>query len=229
MEELTLFHDFTMTIITVMTILVGLNMATIMFYKLTDRFLLHDQTIEIIWTTVPIFILLMVATPSLKALYMLDDPFNPNLTIKTIGHQWYWSYEYSNFPDLEFNSYMIPTEELSKSDSRLLETDNNIVLPYNTQIRMVITAADVIHAWTVPVLGVKADAVPGRLNQIMFSVKRPGLFYGQCSEICGANHSFMPIKLEITPMNIFVNWVKNFNLFSGWEKRKSFKLIMVNL
>nr|BBN80003.1 cytochrome c oxidase subunit 2 [Grandidierella fasciata] len=217
MEELTSFHDFTMTVITIITILVGLNMATIMSYKLTDRFLLHDQTIEIIWTTVPIFILLLVAAPSLKALYMLDDPFSPNLTIKTIGHQWYWSYEYSNFPDLEFNSYMIPTEELNTSDVRLLETDNNIVLPYNTQIRMVVTAADVIHSWTVPVLGVKADAVPGRLNQIMFSVKRPGLFYGQCSEICGANHSFMPIKLEVTPMNIFVNWVKNYNLFSGWK------------
>nr|BBN79977.1 cytochrome c oxidase subunit 2 [Grandidierella japonica] len=215
MEELSNFHDFTMMIITVITILVGFNMGNIMKYKLTDRFLLHNQTIEIIWTTVPIFILLAVAAPSLKALYMLDDPFSPSLTIKTIGHQWYWSYEYSNFPELEFNSYMIPTEDLTSSDSRLLETDNNVVLPFNTQIRMIVSAADVIHAWTVPALGVKTDAVPGRLNQIMFSIKRPGFFYGQCSEICGANHSFMPIKLEVTPMTVFTNWVKNFNSFCG--------------
>nr|YP_010252266.1 cytochrome c oxidase subunit II [Grandidierella taihuensis]QTX95224.1 cytochrome c oxidase subunit II [Grandidierella taihuensis] len=210
MEELMTFHDFTMVIITIMTILVGFNMGTIMKYKLTDRFLLHNQTIEIIWTTVPIFILLSVAAPSLKALYMLDDPFSPSLTIKTIGHQWYWSYEYSNFQDLEFNSYMIPVEDLKNTDNRLLETDNNVILPFNTQIRMVVTAADVIHAWTVPSLGVKTDAVPGRLNQIMFSIKRPGFFYGQCSEICGANHSFMPIKLEVTPMEVFTSWVKNY-------------------
>lgn len=99
----------------------------------------------------------------------------------------------------------MPTEDLNKEDIRLLETDNNVVLPYNTQVRMIVTASDVIHSWTVPVLGVKADAVPGRLNQLIFSIKRPGQFYGQCSEICGANHRFMPIKLEIVPINTFIN------------------------
>lgn len=191
-------------------------MFFICFYKITDRFLLQHQTIEIVWTVVPVFILLLIATPSLKVLYLLDDPFCPNLTIKAVGHQWYWSYEYSDFPDLEFNSYIVPTSDLSNQDSRLLETDNNIVLPINTQIRVITTAADVIHAWTIPALGVKVDAVPGRLNQLILSITRPGIFYGQCSEICGANHRFMPIKIEAVPISVFLNWVNNYNLPDGW-------------
>lgn len=215
-EELTFFHDFTISIIVIITTLVGLNLVYICWYKITDRYLLQDQSIEIIWTVVPVFILLAIAAPSLKALYLIDDPFSPNLTIKAIGHQWYWSYEYSDFPDLEFNSYITPQTDLSITDTRLLETDNNIVLPLNTQIRVITTAADVIHAWTIPVLGVKADAVPGRLNQIIFSIKRPGIFYGQCSEICGANHRFIPIKIEAVPINIFTKWVSNYESFGGW-------------
>lgn len=182
----------------------------------SNRFLLQDQTIEIVWTVAPIFILFIIATPSLKVLYILDDPFSPNLTIKAIGHQWYWSYEYSDFPQVEFNSYMLPLEDTQLTDSRLLETDNNLVLPLNTQIRVITTAADVIHAWTVPALGVKADAVPGRLNQLIFSVKRPGLFYGQCSEICGANHRFIPIKIEVVPIENFMNWLNNLESLDGW-------------
>lgn len=174
----------------------------------------------------PVFILLLIATPSLKVLYLLDDPFSPNLTVKAVGHQWYWSYEYSDFPDLEFNSYIVPTSDLNPQESRLLETDNNIVLPINTQIRVITTAADVIHAWTIPALGVKVDAVPGRLNQLIISITRPGIFYGQCSEICGANHRFIPIKIEAVPITTFLNWVNNYNLFGGWQKRKSFKLII---
>lgn len=177
---------------------------------------MQDQTIEIIWTVAPVFILLAIAAPSLKVLYMLDDPFNPSLTIKAVGHQWYWSYEYSDFPDIEFNSYIIPSEDSRLTDSRLLETDNNVVVPFNTQIRVITTAADVIHSWTVPSLGVKADAVPGRLNQVIFSANRTGILYGQCSEICGANHSFIPIKIEIVPIKVFVNWLNNLNLFGGW-------------
>lgn len=215
-EELTYFHDFTITIITIVTALVGLNLLYVSYYKLTDRYLLQDQSIEIIWTIVPVFILLFIARPSLKALYLLDDPFTPNLTVKAIGHQWYWSYEYSDFPDLEFRSYIIPQSNLEKENTRLLETDNNIVLPLNTPIRIITTATDVIHAWTIPVLGVKADAVPGRLNQIIFTIKRPGIFYGQCSEICGANHRFIPIKIEAVPIKNFTKWVINYNSFDGW-------------
>lgn len=215
-EELTYFHDFTITIITIVTALVGLNLLYVSYYKLTDRYLLQDQSIEIIWTIVPVFILLFIARPSLKALYLLDDPFTPNLTVKAIGHQWYWSYEYSDFPDLEFRSYITPQSNLEKENTRLLETDNNIVLPLNTPIRIITTATDVIHAWTIPVLGVKADAVPGRLNQIIFTIKRPGIFYGQCSEICGANHRFIPIKIEAVPIKNFTKWVINYNSFDGW-------------
>ena len=176
-------------------------------YKRSNRFLVQNQTTEILWTILPVFILLLIASPSLKALYLLDDPFSPNITIKATGHQWYWSYEYSDFPDLEFFSYIIPESDLKLEDIRLLETDNRVVIPLNTPVRVITTGGDVIHSWTIPSLGVKADAVPGRLNQIIFSVKRVGVFYGQCSEICGANHRFIPIKIEVVPIKSFINWV----------------------
>ena len=185
-------------------------------YKLSDRFLVQNQTTEILWTVLPVFILLAIASPSLKALYLLDDPFSPNITIKATGHQWYWSYEYSDFPDLEFTSYIIPEIDLPNNFNRLLETDNRVVLPLNTPIRVITTGGDVIHSWTVPSLGVKADAVPGRLNQITFSVSRPGVFFGQCSEICGANHRFIPIKLEVVPIKTFINWVNSNESPGGW-------------
>nr|YP_010708722.1 cytochrome c oxidase subunit II [Caprella acanthogaster]WCR50888.1 cytochrome c oxidase subunit II [Caprella acanthogaster] len=207
MEELSYFHDFTMLIIVMITTLVGVNMSLMFIYKVSDRFLLQNQMIEMIWTVAPVFILFIIAVPSLKVLYLMDDPFSPNLTIKAIGHQWYWSYEYSDFPDIEFNSYMLPSEDTKPSDTRLLETDNSLVVPTGSKIRVITTAADVIHSWTIPSMGVKADAVPGRLNQTMFSTNRTGLFYGQCSEICGANHSFMPIKMEVVPMKEFSNWL----------------------
>nr|AUO29124.1 cytochrome oxidase subunit 2 [Platorchestia japonica] len=207
MEQLILFHDFTMMLITLITILVALTMLFVCFFKLTNRYLLQNQMIEVIWTVCPVIILLLIALPSLKTLYLLDDPFNPNLTIKAIGHQWYWSYEYSDFPKIEFDSYMLATEEVLSSN-RLLETDNSLILPVHSKIRVITTATDVIHSWTIPALGVKADAVPGRLNQMMFSMNRVGVFYGQCSEICGANHSFMPIKIEAIPMKYFINWIK---------------------
>nr|AAZ05776.1 cytochrome oxidase subunit II [Cyamus gracilis]AAZ05790.1 cytochrome oxidase subunit II [Cyamus gracilis] len=209
MEELSYFHDFTMLVIIMITALVATNMALMFVNKVFDRYLLQNQMIEMIWTVTPVFILFVIAIPSLKVLYLMDDPFSPNLTIKSIGHQWYWSYEYSDFPDIEFNSYMLPSEDLKASDSRLLETDNSLVVPVNSKVRVITTSADVIHSWAVPSLGVKADAVPGRLNQIMFSTTRTGLFYGQCSEICGANHSFMPIKMEVVPLNVFSSWLSS--------------------
>nr|QQQ88596.1 cytochrome c oxidase subunit 2 [Hyalella kochi] len=210
MEQLIFFHDFTMIILTLITAMVGLSMFFICVYKLTNRVLLQEQSVEIIWTMFPVFILLSIALPSLKALYLLDDPFSPNLTIKAVGHQWYWSYEYSDFPGIEFDSYMLPEENMNLV-SRLLEADNSLVLPSLSQIRVIITGGDVIHSWTVPSLGVKADAVPGRLNQVMMHINRSGIFYGQCSEICGANHSFMPIKVEAVPMVYFINWAKMLN------------------
>nr|AXI98859.1 cytochrome c oxidase subunit 2 [Pseudoniphargus salinus] len=202
MEQLIFFHDFAMIVVSMITALVGLNLVFISTYKLTDRLLLQSQTTEIVWTLLPVFILLSVALPSLQALYLLDDPFSPNISVKAIGHQWYWSYEYSDFQAIEFDSYMS-----NEAYIRLLETDNSLILPTHSQIRIIATASDVIHSWAVPSLGVKADAVPGRLNQLMFVINRPGVFFGQCSEICGANHSFMPIKIEAVPMKSFIDWI----------------------
>nr|YP_010988741.1 cytochrome c oxidase subunit II [Anaspides driesseni]WOR81098.1 cytochrome c oxidase subunit II [Anaspides driesseni] len=209
MEQLMFFHDHTMVILILITSMVGYMMTSLFFNKLINRFLLEGQTIEIIWTVLPAIILICIALPSLRLLYLLDEVNSPSVTLKTIGHQWYWSYEYSDFLDFEFDSYMIPFNELNFSNFRLLEVDNRTILPINTQIRVLISAADVIHSWTIPALGVKADAIPGRLNQVSFLISRPGLFFGQCSEICGANHSFMPIVIEAIPANNFLNWISS--------------------
>nr|AIY59870.1 cytochrome oxidase subunit II [Simulium weji] len=211
MEELNFFHDHSLLILISITILVGYLMFMLFFNKFTNRFLLHGQTIEIIWTILPAIVLMFIALPSLRILYLLDEINSPAITLKTIGHQWYWSYEYSDFMNLEFDSYMVPTNELENNGFRLLDVDNRIVLPMNTQIRILVTAADVLHSWTVPALGVKVDGTPGRLNQTNFLMNRTGLFFGQCSEICGANHSFMPIVLESSPTNFFIKWITSMN------------------
>nr|DAZ91239.1 TPA_asm: COX2 [Gammarus fossarum] len=209
MEQLSLFHDFTMAIMTLILIMVASSLMFTSSYKLTNRILLQKQTIEIIWTVAPVIILLLIALPSLQTLYLLDDPFSPNITIKAMGHQWYWSHQYPDFPEMELDSYMTPTNKLNHQ-IRLLETDNSVAMPTNSKIRLITTSSDVIHSWSMPAFGVKTDAVPGRLNQLMFSIKRPGIFYGQCSEICGSNHSFMPIKVEAIPMKNFLHWVTYF-------------------
>nr|YP_010242177.1 cytochrome c oxidase subunit II [Haematopota vexativa]QTI83216.1 cytochrome c oxidase subunit 2 [Haematopota vexativa] len=209
MEQLTFFHDHALLILVMITVLVGYLMFMLFFNSYTNRFLLHGQTIEVIWTILPAIVLLFIAFPSLRLLYLLDEINEPIITLKTIGHQWYWSYEYSDFLNIEFDSYMIPTNELNIDGFRLLDVDNRVVLPTNSQIRILVTAADVIHSWTVPTLGVKVDGTPGRLNQTSFMINRPGLFFGQCSEICGANHSFMPIVIESIPVNHFIKWISH--------------------
>nr|YP_010508531.1 cytochrome c oxidase subunit II [Philophylla fossata]UXG57144.1 cytochrome c oxidase subunit 2 [Philophylla fossata] len=209
MEQLTFFHDYTLTILVMITTLVGYLMFMLFFNNFTNRNLLHGQTIEVIWTIIPAIVLLFIAFPSLRLLYLLDEINEPSVTLKAIGHQWYWSYEYSDFTDVEFDSYMTPSNELNNNEFRLLDVDNRIILPMNLQIRILVTAADVIHSWTIPSLGVKVDGTPGRLNQTNFLINRPGLFYGQCSEICGANHSFMPIVIESIPTNFFIKWITN--------------------
>nr|AMP43692.1 cytochrome c oxidase subunit II [Chrysops silvifacies] len=211
MEQLTFFHDHALLILIMITILVGYLMLMLFFNKFTNRFLLHGQTIEVIWTVLPTIVLMFIALPSLRLLYLLDEINEPIITLKTIGHQWYWSYEYSDFLNMEFDSYMIPTNELSINGFRLLDVDNRVILPMNSQIRILVTAADVIHSWTIPSLGIKIDGTPGRLNQTSFLINRPGLFFGQCSEICGANHSFMPIVIESIPVNNFIKWISHMN------------------
>ncbi len=208
-EQLIFFHDDIMFILVIILVVVGWMMVSAFINKHYYKYLVEGTTIEIIWTVIPAIILVFIAFPSLQLLYSMDEVIDPSLTIKAIGHQWYWSYEYSDVEDesIEFDSYMIPTSDLEDGDLRLLEVDNRVVVPVNTQVRVVITGADVIHCFTVPSLGVKADAVPGRLNQVSFLINRPGVYYGQCSEICGSDHSFMPIVVEGVSQEKFINWV----------------------
>jgi len=177
---------------------------------------IHGSTLEIIWTLVPAVILIFIAFPSFALLYSIDEFVVPQITLKVIGHQWYWSYEYTDFnrlfggennTDFGFDSYMIPTDELEKGQLRLLEVDNPVVLPIDTHIRVLITAADVLHCWAIPSLGVKMDACPGHLNEIGLYLKRCGTFYGQCSEICGVNHGYMPIRVDAVDPKAYVNWL----------------------
>lgn len=209
-EQLVFFHDNIMFIILVILIFVGYIMISSIINKHYYKYLVEGTLIEIIWTTIPAIVLLFITFPSLQLLYSMEEVIDPSLTIKAVGHQWYWSYEYSdvNEESIEFDSYMVPTQDLNEGDMRLLEVDNRIVVPINTTVRVVITGADVIHCFAVPSLGVKADAIPGRLNQVSFLAKRPGLYYGQCSEICGSDHSFMPIVVEAVSQEKFVNWIE---------------------
>nr|YP_009316750.1 cytochrome c oxidase subunit II [Anax imperator]YP_009942418.1 cytochrome c oxidase subunit II [Anax parthenope]AOW43651.1 cytochrome c oxidase subunit 2 [Anax imperator]QOC71587.1 cytochrome c oxidase subunit II [Anax parthenope]QOQ35054.1 cytochrome c oxidase subunit II [Anax parthenope] len=208
MEQMSYFHDHTMMVLVIITMLVAYVMLSMFWNKNVNRNLLDGQQIETAWTVLPVFVLIIIAMPSLRLLYLLDEVSDPSITLKTVGHQWYWSYEYSDFNQVEFDSYMIPYNEMSENGFRLLEVDNRAVLPLQTQVRVLITAADVLHSWTVPSLGVKVDATPGRLNQASFFITRPGLFFGQCSEICGANHSFMPIVIESVTSKTFINWIQ---------------------
>jgi len=164
----------------------------------------HSTNLEIFWTIVPAILLVTIAYPSFSLLYALDDLTVPSLTIKIIGHQWYWSYEYNSFQtNFAFDSYILNSYEYGSGQFRLLETDNRLLLPIKTHIRLLITSADVLHSWTIPSFGIKVDACPGRLNQATLFIKRPGLYFGQCSEICGINHGFMPIVVLASNDNDF--------------------------
>nr|YP_010274446.1 cytochrome c oxidase subunit II [Ricania fumosa]UJT96890.1 cytochrome c oxidase subunit II [Ricania fumosa] len=207
MEQLIFFHDYTMITIVTITSIVMFMMLTITKNKFSNRVMLENQITETLWTIMPALSLVFIAIPSLKILYIMEEIINPSITLKAIGHQWYWNYEYSDKKKMEFESYMINEKE-NKNSFRLLEVDNRIKLPFLTQTRLIVTSSDVIHSWTVPSMGVKMDAVPGRLNQISFIISKPGLFFGQCSEICGTNHSFMPITIESINLKKFIEWKK---------------------
>lgn len=205
-EELIAFHDHALIIIFLVSSLVLYTISLILTTKLTHTSTINAQEIETIWTILPALILITIALPSLRILYITDEFNKPYLTLKAIGHQWYWSYEYSDYEDLYFDSYIIPTYFLEPGEFRLLEVDNRTTLPIEADIRILITSQDVLHSWAVPSLGVKTDAIPGRLNQAILASIRPGLFYGQCSEICGSNHSFIPIVLEFIYFQDFEVW-----------------------
>jgi len=218
MEGMIYFHHYLMFFIVLIgTFVFWILAKVIMSYhsevnKVSNKFT-HSSTLEIIWTILPAFVLLFISIPSFALLYSTEELNSPSLTVKIVGHQWYWSYEYSDFAtiykgeSLNFDSYMIASRDLVKGSFRLLEVDNRLVLPIKVHIRLLITSADVLHSWAVPSLGVKVDACPGRLSQGSLYIKREGVFYGSCSEICGVGHGYMPIVVKAVKADIFVKWI----------------------
>lgn len=168
----------------------------------------HNTLLEVAWTIVPVIILLVIAVPSFRLLYFTDSVEDADMTLKAVGHQWYWSYEYPDHGDFTFDAVMLEEDELEEEQLRLLATDIPVVLPVGATIRLLTTADDVIHSWAVPALGVKLDSVPGRVNETWFRINREGTYYGQCSELCGTLHGFMPIMIEAVPQEAFDAWVE---------------------
>jgi len=218
MEEIINFHNFVMIyLVFIITSVIWILIQIINRFNKSKRFIshkymIHGSLIEIIWTLTPALILVTIAFPSFKLLYLIDEVVDPAITIKVIGHQWYWSYEYSDYYDqngktINYDSYMIKEEDLNFGELRNLEVDNRLVVPVDTHVRLIITSADVIHCWSVPSLGVKLDAIPGRLNQTGLLAYREGVFYGYCNEICGVNHAFMPIVVETVNLNKYCSHI----------------------
>lgn len=201
-EQLIFFHDYTIIIMIIVMFLVGYILLGSCFNKRYNLGLFEGQELEIIWTILPAVFLVFIAFPSLRLLYLIEESECCDITIKLLGRQWYWSYEYRDFDFKVFDSYI--SEDIGRI-FRILDVDNCLVVPYNSNIRIIISGADVIHSWTIPSLGVKADAIPGRLNQLLINFNRVGLFYGECSEICGANHRFIPIVMIVLPRNEYLN------------------------
>ena len=227
MEGIINFHSDLMFFLILIVIFILWILARCIYFFHKDRNnkvdnFVHGTTIEIIWTIIPAVLLFFIAIPSFALLYSMDEIIDPAFTIKVIGHQWYWSYEYLHFTAVEdyiitakerlFDSYMIQEDDLSFGQHRLLEVDNRLVLPTDVHLKILITSSDVLHSWAIPSLGIKVDACPGRLNQIGVFLKREGVFYGQCSEICGINHGFMPIVIEALPLKDYTEWVNDLNI-----------------
>jgi len=220
MEGIVNFHNWILFYLIIITSFVLWFLIVILLsfhfhrHPISLRSLKDGTLIEIIWTLTPAFILISIALPSFQLLYLMDELLDPSITVKVIGHQWYWEYEYGDYssPSINFDSYMLPTDDLSPGQFRLLEVDNRLVLPSNTSIRLIVTAADVLHSWAVPSLGVKLDCIPGRLNQTSFFIKRQSLYYGQCSELCGVQHGFMPIVIEAVSINDYISWLKSYEI-----------------
>jgi cytochrome c oxidase subunit 2 len=222
MEGILIFNNHLLFLLIVITLFVGWLLSnTIFFYeefnnKFNSKFV-HSKELEIVWTTIPAIILLTLSTPSFTLLYAMDEISQPELSLKILGHQWFWSYEILDFNSCRKNQksfklvcYMMVLDGLPKEKQgyfRLLETNRRLILPTNTHLRLLVSAADVLHSWTIPSFGLKVDACPGRLNQVNLFIKRAGLFYGQCSEICGINHGFMPIVVVAMPTTQFHHYV----------------------
>ena len=214
MAETVAFHILLMWIITAITIFVTLIMIYI-FVKFNAKAnpvaskTTHNTFLEIVWTAVPVLILVVIAIPSFRLLYNQDVIPEADVTIKAIGNQWYWSYEYPDYEEIMFDSIMLDDAEAAAAGHpRLLGTDSRIVVPVNKVVRVQVTANDVIHAWTIPAFGAKIDAVPGVLNETWFKAEKEGLYYGQCSELCGIRHGFMPIMVEVVSEAEYAEWLE---------------------
>jgi cytochrome c oxidase subunit 2 len=213
MAQLESFHDLLLWIITLISIFVLALLAYVCFRfrassNATPSKRTHHTVLEIAWTAVPVLILVVIAIPSFKLLYFMDRATEPEMTIKAIGHQWYWSYEYPDDGDYTFDAYLVADEDLEPGQPRLLATDNAIVLPVDTDIQVLVTATDVLHSWAVPAFGVKMDGVPGRINETWLRIEEPGMYYGQCSELCGDFHGFMPIMVRAVSKEEFEAWTQ---------------------
>ena len=212
MAEIIAFHNTLLVIIALIVLLVTALLGYTIWRFSAKRNPVparttHNTLIEVLWTVVPVIILIFIAVPSFRLLYLKDVIPEADMTIKATGQQWYWSYECPDLGKFGFDANMIPDDEIKPGQVRLLETDNPVVVPVNTTVRVIVTADTVLHAWSVPAFGVKIDAVPGRLNEVWFRADRAGTYYGQCSELCGVNHGFMPIQVVVVSKPEFENWI----------------------
>ena len=213
MERVAGFHNLLLVIITLISVFVFALIAYVLYRFREDRNPVpsrrsHHTLLEVIWTAVPVLILVIIAVPSFKLLYYMDVVPETEFRIKAIGNQWYWTYEYPDQGNFTFDALMKPDEDLAEGEPRLLATDNQVVVPVNTKIRLQVTSSDVIHSWAVPAFGIKIDAIPGRLNEAWFEAEETGVFYGQCSELCGRLHGFMPIAVKVVTKEEFAAWVE---------------------
>lgn len=223
MRHITDFHNL-LLVISVLICLVVLGLLAYVMARFNEKAnptpskTTHNTIVEVLWTALPVLILVIIAVPSFKLLYFMDRTQNPEMTIKATGHQWYWSYDYPDHGNFTFDAAMVPEGELKEGQLRLLEADNRVVLPVDTDIRVLLTSDDVIHNWAVPSLGLKLDTVPGRINETWVRIERKGTFYGQCSELCGINHAYMPIVIEAVSKAAFAEWVEKAKReFAGTE------------
>jgi|TARA_B100001123_G_scaffold360683_1_gene416816 cytochrome c oxidase subunit 2 len=215
MEKIDGFHDFVTIIATVIAVFVMVLLLIVIFRfneksNPTPTTTTHHLPLEIAWTVIPIIILVVMAIPSFKLMYFADRVDNPDMTLKIIGRQWYWSYEYPDHGNFTFDANIVSEEDLAKDSSlkRNMDTDERVVLPVGKKIQLLMTASDVLHNWGVPAFGIKLDTVPGRLNETWVQINKPGVYYGFCSELCGVNHAYMPITVEAVSPKAFKQWVK---------------------
>jgi len=205
--QLDCFHDFVIGFLVFILFMVGYCLVYLVYNKFLWSYYFEDSLLEFFWTCFPVFILFIVGVPSILLLYSHERERNVDISLKVRGHQWYWSYDFCDFRGVVFDSYIKPVSDLGVGEFRLLEVDNRVVLPFGALVRFIIRSADVLHSWAIPSIGLKVDANPGRLNIIEGISDQGGLFYGQCREICGANHRFMPICLEFVSIRIFKSWL----------------------